>query len=315
MPLAVFANDAFTTATSTYGTTSPASGTSESWVMTSNAGFPVASASAVPSTWWHLVDQALPSETIAVTANPSASWTVTRGAEGTTPVAHAAGATYYAVVSAGDLAGFAPAGASIGGVTTAGLGLGLLSVSPSYIAASLTASNEQLVVALATCTQGKAVTTLGALVTTAGVTAGAGVNELALFTEAGTLVAQTGDMTTAFGTLGYAEGPIANPGAITSFTLIAGANYYLAILPSFTGTQPHFEAVSSTPQTYALNGHYISRFLNSQATMPGTITPSSMSAQTSCVMAYARLAGVLSLGGSRAGRTRPDRARHAPGLP
>ena len=42
------------------------------------------------------------------------------------------------------------------------------------------------------------VTTLGALIETAGVTTGTGVNELALYSEAGTLLAVTGDMTTAF---------------------------------------------------------------------------------------------------------------------
>ena len=287
MPLAVFANDAFTTATSTYGTTSPASGTSESWVMTSNTGFPVSSASAAPPTWWHLVDQALPSETIAVTANPSTTWTVTRGAEGTTPVAHASGATYYAVVSAGDYAAFGQPG-SAGGPTIAGLGLGLLTANPDYCITNSAASNEQLNVMLCTATVTKAVTTLGALVLTAGATPGSGVNELALYSEAGTLVAQTGDMTTAFETLGFAEGAIANPGSITSFTVIAGANYYLASAVSFTGTQPHFAGVAAANQTYALNGHYMSRFLGSQATMPGTITPSSMSAQPTTILFYAR---------------------------
>lgn len=287
MPLAVFANDAFTTATSTYGTTSPASGTSESWVMTSNTGFPVASASAAPPTWWHLVDQALPSETIAVTANPSTSWTVTRGAEGTTPVAHAAGATYYAVVSAGDYAAFGQPG-STGGATVAGLGLGLATANPAYCITSSAASNEQLNVMLCTAVVSRTVTTLGALIGTAGVTAGVGANELGLYTEAGTLVAQTGDMTTAFSTLGFAEGAIANPGSITSFSLIAGANYYLASLVSFSGTQPHFAGVAALTQTYALNGHYMSRFLGSQATMPGTITPSSMSAQPTTILFYAR---------------------------
>jgi len=288
VPLAVFANDAFTTATSTYGTTSPASGTSETWVMTSNAGFPVASASAVPSTWFHLVDQAIPSETITVTSNPSTSWALTRGAEGTTPVAHAAGATYYAVVSAGDYAGFGTAGTSAGGSTTAGLGLGLLSVNPAYCGSDISGTSEQLEVCLATATLSKSVTILGCLIMQAGVTAGPGVNELALFTEAGTLVAQTGDMTTQFGTLGYAEGAIANPGSITSFSIIAGANYYLAFLSSFTGTVPKPVSNSSQNQTYALNGHYVSRFETGQATMPSSITPSSMTGQTGCVLLYAR---------------------------
>ena len=55
---------------------------------------------------FHVADPALPSETIAVTNVSGTAWTVTRGVDGTAPVAHATGFTIYQVVSAGALGMF-----------------------------------------------------------------------------------------------------------------------------------------------------------------------------------------------------------------
>ena len=66
--------------------------------------FPAASSSATPQTQLHVADISQNSEIIAVTNMSGAgslTWTVTRGAEGTTPVAHSAGFIIYQVVSAG----------------------------------------------------------------------------------------------------------------------------------------------------------------------------------------------------------------------
>ena len=97
----LFANYPSTTAASASGTTSPASGTTETWTVSSSAGFPAASSTAKNT--FHIVDPALPTEIIAVTNVSGTTWTVTRGAESTTPVAHATGATYKQVVTAGYL--------------------------------------------------------------------------------------------------------------------------------------------------------------------------------------------------------------------
>jgi hypothetical protein len=99
----VFANYPLTTVSSG-GTTAPASGTVETWTVGSSASFPAASSAALPATWFHIADVALPTENIQVTNVSGTTWTVTRGAEGSTPVAHSAGFTVKQVVTAGGYA-------------------------------------------------------------------------------------------------------------------------------------------------------------------------------------------------------------------
>lgn len=103
-PVTNFANNPSTTATSSSGTTGPAALTGETWTVTSSSAFPAASNATTPPTQFHIADPALPAEIIAVTNVSGTTWTVTRGVEGTTPAAHATGATYYQVASAADLA-------------------------------------------------------------------------------------------------------------------------------------------------------------------------------------------------------------------
>lgn len=103
MALEVFADDSQTTVSSG-GTTAPAAGTSESWTVASSSSFPAASSSASPPTSFYVADQAGTSEKMLVTNVSGTTWTVTRGADGTTPVTHAAGFTISQVVTAGSLA-------------------------------------------------------------------------------------------------------------------------------------------------------------------------------------------------------------------
>ena len=104
MPLEQF-SDIPVGAVTSGGTTAPAPGTSQGWTVTTTSvnAFPGASNSLAPPTMFHVADPALPSETIAVTNVSGTAWTVTRGVDGTTPVAHTAGFTVYQVVSAGAL--------------------------------------------------------------------------------------------------------------------------------------------------------------------------------------------------------------------
>ena len=102
MAVELFSNLPSTTVASG-GTTAPASGTVESWTVASSASFPAASSGATPPTQFHVADILLNSEIIAVTNVSGTTWTVTRGAEGTTPVPHVAGFTVYQVSSAGAL--------------------------------------------------------------------------------------------------------------------------------------------------------------------------------------------------------------------
>jgi hypothetical protein len=116
MSLTVFGNNPYTTVSangyngSSATADAPATGTAENWVMNASAsvGFPGAQSTNTPYTIFHVADPVAPTELISVTASTggdSVDWAVTRGAENTTPVTHAAGATFYQVVSAGDLTG------------------------------------------------------------------------------------------------------------------------------------------------------------------------------------------------------------------
>lgn len=92
------------TQVSSGGTDAPAPGTSQSWTVAASGGFPTADSDGSPPTQFHVSDPAQASEIILVTDNTAGLvWTVTRGAEGTTPVAHTAGFTIKQVVTAGGL--------------------------------------------------------------------------------------------------------------------------------------------------------------------------------------------------------------------
>lgn len=96
-----FANNTTGTVTSG-GTTAPASGTTENWTVTAS-GFPSSLSS---GQYFHVADtdSVNQSEKILVTSISGSTWTVTRGDEGTTPVAHSANFTVQQVVTSGDFA-------------------------------------------------------------------------------------------------------------------------------------------------------------------------------------------------------------------
>lgn len=110
MSLDLFANRA-STVISSGGSDTPASGTSETFTVATvpgSASFPVASSAAVPPVQFRIVDQAEPDEIMIVTnvgGTSNNTWTVTRGAEGTTPVSHSAGWTAQNIITAAGLDG------------------------------------------------------------------------------------------------------------------------------------------------------------------------------------------------------------------
>ena len=130
MATELFSANRAATTVSSGGTDAPASGTSESWTVASSAMFGTAQTGI---SQFHVADPVAPSEIIAVTSVSGATWTVTRGAEGTTPVPHASGFAVYQVVTTGFLGAVAslassaavtvsPIGLSTGGVTAANNG-------------------------------------------------------------------------------------------------------------------------------------------------------------------------------------------------
>src|SRR6185437_7942329 len=78
-----------------------AGGTTETWTVASSASFPAASNNATSPSQFHVADIAANSEIVLVTNVSGTTWTVTRGAEGTTPVTHNAGFTVFQVTTAG----------------------------------------------------------------------------------------------------------------------------------------------------------------------------------------------------------------------
>jgi parallel beta-helix repeat protein len=135
-----FANNPSTTVSSG-GTTAPSPGTTETWTVASSSSFPAA---ATGTSQFHVGDPVLPTEVIAVTNVSGTTWTVTRGAEGTTPVARAAGFTVQQVVTAGPLGTFTQAGrGDIGGTGAAPTVTATHLASPLPIAQGGTAAGTQ----------------------------------------------------------------------------------------------------------------------------------------------------------------------------
>jgi hypothetical protein len=100
--LELFSNQVQTTVSSG-GTTAPSAGTSQTWTVASSAGFPAASSTGTPPTYFRVTDPAASSEKMIVTNVSGTTWTVTRGAEGTTPVTHSSGFTVQNVLTSGAL--------------------------------------------------------------------------------------------------------------------------------------------------------------------------------------------------------------------
>lgn len=121
----VFANVASCVASGTSGTTAPAQGTSEIWVMgTGYTSFPIATTSTVPQRYFYITDPDDTTHEICMVTDGGSggsTWNgVTRGALGTTPVAHASGATWVQTITHGTLQNFKQTpGASTTAVTLA----------------------------------------------------------------------------------------------------------------------------------------------------------------------------------------------------
>lgn len=96
---AVIATNGYNGGASTAG--APSSGTTESWTMgTGSTSFPPASNSSNPTTYFYMEDVADTTHELVMVTNVSGTaFSVTRGAGGTTPVTHAAGATWVQAIT------------------------------------------------------------------------------------------------------------------------------------------------------------------------------------------------------------------------
>jgi Pectate lyase superfamily protein len=106
MAFELFANDGQATVTAG-GTTAPSAGTVESWTL-SGSTLPAASSSANPPTQFYACDalSSAESEKVLITNISGSTATVTRGADGTTPVAHTTPFTIQNVVTRASLGVF-----------------------------------------------------------------------------------------------------------------------------------------------------------------------------------------------------------------
>jgi len=183
---------------------------------------------------------------------------------------------------------FASAGqpGSAGGLSSSGAGTPLMSMGASAVTGLVTLPAQAFVAFLCTAAATATLTALGTYIHTAGVTAGAGVNRLGIYSAAGVLLAQTGDMTAAFGAAGLAEGTLGSPVAVQ-----AGVNYYLAMLANYTGTAVQTtgvngQAINSGQPLFG--GLYPNVFSGGQASMPASFTPSALSPGGSANFVYGR---------------------------
>lgn len=162
-----------------------------------------------------------------------------------------------------------------------------MSVAPTAVTGLVTVGAQTFVAFLATAAATATLTTLGTYLHTAGVTPGAGVNRLAIYSAAGVLLSQTGDLTAAMQAAGLVEGALAAPVAVQ-----AGQNYYLALLPNFTGTPIQTLGVNGQALNNAASplfgGLLPNLFTPGQASMPASFTPSSLGAGGSLNFIYGR---------------------------
>lgn len=181
----------------------------------------------------------------------------------------------------------APGQVASGGLSPAAMGTPIATMSPLAATGLVTAPAQSLSVFLATAGQTATLTALGTYVHTAGVTAGAGVNRLAIYTAAGVLLAQTADLTAAFGAAALAEAALTTPVGVQ-----AGTNYYLAILANFTGTAVQTIGVAgqalNSAGTPLFGGVLPNLFSGGQASMPASFTPSGLSVGGSLAYIYGR---------------------------
>ena len=188
--------------------------------------------------------------------------------------------------TSGAAATWKPAAQSSAGVSPAGLGLALLTLHPAEVAdASATLAAQTLLLVLATAVATQTVSTLGTWLTTAGSSAGAGINGMAIYSEAGSLLDSTGDMTDEFtGDAGFAEGTLGGTVAVT-----AGVNYYLGLLANLS-SGPQFGSLptDSGLAIPVLNGHYHLASATSVTSFASTVTPSGMSNDGITTLMYAR---------------------------
>lgn len=160
-----------------------------------------------------------------------------------------------------------------GAVNTAQMyGLSFMTIDPVLCTAGNNIPAQLLLALLVRAIKSETINKLGCWIKTAGVTAGAGINGLAIYSAAGVLLGQTGDMTAAFQVANsYQEGTIAGGQAV-----VANTDYYLCFLANFTGTQVVVPGTTDTANVPSIRSNFATLTLAAQASFPASFTPSSL---------------------------------------
>ena len=283
MSIDVFNNRAQTTVSSG-GTTAPASGTSESWTVASSASFVNgASSAASPPTQFRVVDVANPTEIMLVTnqSGPgSNTWTVTRGVEGTTPIAHISGWIAQGVITVAGLDNrYAYMGSALFESFVRANSLDQFAAAAADV--SMGGFNIQNLLAGINPTDGANISQLPGLVTLANTTATTtttSTTTLSTLTGAGTIAVAT--LPTNLNALNYCQVPTGGGGtAILSFTGASAGNLTgVTFISATSGTAVAAGAVTFgwVPPT---TGTYLVRCIGGGGGGGGGGTPTSAALQ------------------------------------
>lgn len=156
--------------------------------------------------------------------------------------------------------------------TAQAYGLSFMTVDPVLCAAGNSIPAQLMLAILVRAIKAETINKLGTWIKTAGVTAGAGVNGLAIYSAAGVLLGQTGDMTAAFQVANsFQEGTIAGGQAV-----VANTDYYLCFLANFTGTAVVVPGTNVTANVPSIRSNFVTLTLAAQASFPASFTPSAL---------------------------------------
>jgi hypothetical protein len=152
------------------------------------------------------------------------------------------------------------------------LGLAAQTVPPESLTGSVVINSGVLVFVLVCLDGATAISKLGLWIQ-AGGSGATGVCGMALYTEAGTLVDQTNDMSAAFSSAAYtwATGTLSGGSQVP-----AAGNYYIAMLGHMSSSPSvGFANTQGFTTLPVINGHYLSVFLTGQSSFPASFTPTS----------------------------------------
>jgi len=150
------------------------------------------------------------------------------------------------------------------------LGLAILTNDPGVTTNEDQLAAQEMFWVLCMAAVTRSITIMGTWLTQAGIGPGAGVNQMALYSEAGALLTTSADCTTGFESTGVTEV------SCTPYTVTAGTNYYMAIVCNFASQAPKIP-INGVNDVPSINGHYPLLFQSGNASIPSSFTPSALS--------------------------------------